>query len=257
MIKQLKNYLKYVKKNLSKNTLNQYKFFIISAISTGLLFASPVLSIYWLILMSLYLVYDDSSNVNNLGSIWFSTLAIWYILFTGSMSSITMHYVIIGSENTFELAKLVLEGDIWFKNLCLQTLFIFHALSAKLNVLIYIPILPFTKINKTQNMSGKGEPKKEKSSWFSSKPKEADPNVTKDFGTCQELAKSLNNAPGRFYKSVTTKTRDGERSVTAGQVWVPGVGTFSVCGGTPGHMDPTTMKPNVTKVELPPKESKK
>lgn len=194
IIEQLKNYRNFVKKKLPKNTLNQYKFFIISAISTGLLLASPVFSIFWLIVMSLYLVYDDLSNVKSLGSIWFSTLAIWYILFTGSMSSITMHYVIIGSENTFELAKLVLEGDIWFKNLCLQTLFIFHALSAKLNVLIYIPILPLIKINKTKNMSGKGEPEKEKFSWFASKPKEADPNVTQDFGTCQELAKSLNNA---------------------------------------------------------------
>lgn len=120
----------------------QYKFLIVTFISTGLLFLSPVFSVCWLMLTSFYLIYIDSFNLRDLGKIWFPTLFIWYIIFTQSMSAVTTNYIVIGSDYTFDLTRLMLEKDIWFPNLCFQTVFIFHTFSAKLNTLIYIPILP-------------------------------------------------------------------------------------------------------------------
>ena len=68
----------------------------------------------------------------------------------------------------------------------------------------------------------------------------------KDFEVCGDLADKLKQTAGRFHKTV--KTQDGNRTVVAGETWVPGFGIFSYCSGMPSsatkHLDPNNKIPS-------------
>ena len=83
---------------------------------------------------------------------WIAKFMIWYLIFTQCMSDLIESVIIIDGEHTFPLLGKMGSGELYFENLCYQTVFIFHILAGKLNTIIYIPIAQiFTKIPRTQN----------------------------------------------------------------------------------------------------------
>lgn len=159
MFKNLKQIVKNLK-SLQLNGLIQsttkilelYKNHMILGVSVGLLFLSPTLSIAWLFFTNIYLIYLNGFNLRDIGKIWIITFMVWYLIFTQCMSNLVEGVIIIGGEHTFSLLEKMDNGELYFENLCYQTVFIFHTLAGKLNTIIYIPIVPvFTKIPKTQN----------------------------------------------------------------------------------------------------------
>jgi hypothetical protein len=112
---------------------------VICTISLFLLVQSPILSILWLIISTLYLLYIHSYK--DISKIWGFTIGIWYLIFTISLSEIT---ILIGFENTTVIIDYLLDNNFLFENLCFQTVYIFDALSAKLGFSIYIPAVVFS-----------------------------------------------------------------------------------------------------------------
>ena len=111
--------------------------FGISIISLFLLIkTSPVFSILWLCIPTLYFLYIR--KYKDIFKIWGFTLGIWYLIFSTSLSEIT---IIIGFENTKMIINYLLDNDFLFENLCFQTVYLLDALSAKLGFSIYIPAL--------------------------------------------------------------------------------------------------------------------
>jgi hypothetical protein len=107
----------------------------ISVISIFLLVqCSPILSLLWLGISTLYFVYIR--NYKPISKIWGFTIGVWYIIFTTSLSEIT---ILIGFDNTKIIINYLLENTFLFENLCFQTVYILDALSAKLGFSIYIP----------------------------------------------------------------------------------------------------------------------
>ena len=159
MLKKLEQILKKLKSlqldGLIQRTtkiLELYKNYIIFGVSVSLLFLSPTLSIAWLFFTNICLIYFDGFNLRDIGKMWIATFMMWYLIFTQCMSGLVEGVIIIGGEHTFPLLEKMDSGELYFRNLCYQTVFIFHTLAGKLNTIIYIPIVPiFTKIPRTQN----------------------------------------------------------------------------------------------------------
>lgn len=131
---------------------------------------SPIFSLLWLSISTLYFLYIRSYK--DISKIWGFTIGIWYLIFTTSLSEIT---ILIGFENTTVIINYLLDNNFLFENLCFQTVYILDALSANLGFSIYIPAVVnifsfFSKLfkNKKTGCSGKGDSgEKKKSSWFS------------------------------------------------------------------------------------------
>jgi hypothetical protein len=255
MLKNLKQILKNLK-SLQLDGLIQsitrklelYKNYVISGISISLLILSPTLSITWLFFTNIYLIYLNGFNLRDIGKVWIPTFTCWYLIFTQCIGDLVNNYIIIGENHTYELLRLMLINDIWFENLCFQTVYLLHILSAKLNTVIYIPILPIIKLPKTFNADNENSEKKATNSWSSGWwSRESKPTQTqKDFEVCKDLADKLKQTAGRFHKTV--KTQDGDRTVVAGETWIPGFGNFSYCSGMPSfaakHVDPDNKIPS-------------
>jgi hypothetical protein len=174
MFKNLKQILKNLKSlqldglsQLITKKLELYKNYIISGISISLLILSPTLSITWLFFTNIYLIYLNGFNLRDIGKVWIPTFTCWYLIITQCMGDLVNNYIIIGENHTHELLRLMLINDIWFENLCFQTVYLLHILSEKLNTVIYIPILPFIKLPKTFNADNEGSKKKATNSWWS------------------------------------------------------------------------------------------
>lgn len=249
IVKDLKSFLKANSLQLTTKTLEFYKNYIIFGISVSLLFLSPTLSIVWLFLTNIFLIYLNSFNLRDLGKIWLATLMMWYFIFTQCMSGLVEGVIVIGGEHTFSLLEKMGHGELYFKNLCYQTVFIFHTLAGKLNVLIYIPIIPiFTKIPKTQNAGNEtpsdnkntaSKPSDKQSEGFFSRlnpysqaRKKTAKQTKRDFDQCGNLAEQLRKQKGIFHRSATATSNNGTREVTASETWVPFVGVFSNCTGS-------------------------
>jgi hypothetical protein len=137
LIKNLRN--KNVVSYLKKNYLTP-KILGICIISLFLLIQfSPILSLLWLSISTLYFLYIRSYK--NISKIWGFTIGIWYLIFTTSLSEIT---ILIGFENTTVIINYLLDNNFLFENLCFQTVYILDALSAKLGFSIYIPAVAFS-----------------------------------------------------------------------------------------------------------------
>ena len=241
----LKNF-KQILKNLEFLQLNHFfkKNYIISGISISLLTLSPTLSIAWLFFTNMYLIYLNGLNLRDIWKVWIPTFTCWYLIFTLCMGDLVNDYIIVGENQTQELLRLILINNIWFENLCFQTVFLLHILSEKLNIIIYIPILPLIKLPKTFNAGNEDSERKATNNWWSRKPKPTQAET--DFDVCKDLADKLKKARGTFYKTV--KTQDKGRTVVAGEAWIPCVGNFTYCSGMPPssakHIDPGNKIPN-------------
>jgi hypothetical protein len=133
-MKDLRNKLKNVLDYLQKNYFTP-RIIGISIISLILLIKlSPILSLVWLNISTLYFMYIGSYK--DIYKIWSFTIGIWYLIFSTSLHEIT---ILIGFENT-EIIIIYMSGsDLMFESLCFQTVLILDALSAKIGFSIYIP----------------------------------------------------------------------------------------------------------------------
>jgi hypothetical protein len=132
--KDLKHNLQNVLNYLQKNYCTP-RFIKISIISLILLIKfSPILSLVWLSIITLYDLYIGVYK--DIFKIWIFTIGIWYLIFTTSLSDIT---ILIGFEHTKVIINYLLDNDFMFETLCFQTVYILDGLSAKLGFSIYIP----------------------------------------------------------------------------------------------------------------------
>jgi hypothetical protein len=186
---------------------------------------SPIFSILWLSVVSLYFLYIRSYK--DISKIWGFTLVMWYLIFTTSLSEIT---ILIGFDNTKVIINYLLDNNFLFENLCFQTVYILDALSAKLGFSIYIPavinIFSFlAKLFDNKKSGCSEEPKK--ASWFSSSDKAEKSQSEEEMSKCETLARDLEKCRSMFHSS--NSTTDGNRTVTYSKTWVPGFGKINSC----------------------------
>jgi hypothetical protein len=136
LIKKLRN--KNVFSSFFKKYLTPKNFICIISLFLLVQF-SPIFSLLWLSMSTLYFLYIRSYK--DISKIWGFTIGIWYLIFTISLSEIT---ILIGFENTTVIINYLLDNNFLFENLCFQTVYIFDALSAKLGFSIYIPAVVFS-----------------------------------------------------------------------------------------------------------------
>lgn len=223
---------------LKKNNKNIFNPLVgICGISSILLITfSPVFSMLWLCMFSLYFLHIR--KYRSIFKIWGFTISIWYLIFSTSLYNIT---ILIGFENTEVIINYLLDNTVFFESLCFQTVYILDALSSKLGFSIYIPsiINIFSVISKlfdndnTECSNEKSLNKKasNSSSWPFSGGNNTKSHGETDMNKCGSLAKSINKCNGFFHKSKSTT--DGERTVTYSETWIPGMGTRTNCHGRP------------------------
>jgi len=95
---------------------------------------SPILSLLWLCISTLYFLYIR--DYKDVFKVWGFTIGMWYFIFTTSLYEIT---ILIGFENTQVVINHLLDNEFIFENLCFQTVYLLDTLSAKLGFSIYIP----------------------------------------------------------------------------------------------------------------------
>jgi hypothetical protein len=118
-----------------KKTYSKPHIIGISIVSLFLLVqCSPILSLLWLSISTFYFLYVR--EYQDIYKIWGLTIGIWYLIFTTSLSQIT---IVIGFDNTKVILNYLLDNTFLFENLCFQTVYMLDALSAKLGFSIYIP----------------------------------------------------------------------------------------------------------------------
>jgi len=232
-----RNLISYLKKNYITRITG------ICVISIFLLvLISPVFSLLWLCIPTLYFLYMH--NYKNIFKIWGFTIGIWYLIFTTSLYEVT---ILIGFENTTLIINYLLDNHFLFENLCFQTVYILDDLSAKLGVSIYIPaiinIRYVSKLfrNNPTGCSGKedsDEKEKEKNNsywWWRSNPKKSQSEA--DMSQCETLAKQLEETRRwfRFNMHSSNSTSDGERTVTYNRTWVPFYGVYNSCYSRPAN----------------------
>jgi hypothetical protein len=229
--KIIKKFISYFFKNWKTKHI-----LVICTISLFLLVQSPILSILWLIISTLYLLYIHSYK--DISKIWGFTIGIWYVIFTTSLSEIT---ILIGFEQTEVVFFYIMGNSFLFENLCLQTVIILDTLSSNLGIHIWVPGIPnifklFAKFLKgpRTGCSGKGDSgEKNKSSWFSlGKPKKSQGEL--DMSICQDLAKIVAERNPWIYGSHSFT--DGARTIKYSMVKTPIWGIYSFCFGTPADV---------------------
>jgi hypothetical protein len=203
---------------------------IICFISLFLLIASsPILSLLWLSLPTVYFLYGR--NHKNILKIWGFTICSWDCIFTTSLSEIT---ILIGFENTEVIINYLLNNNVMFETLCFQTVYILDFLSAKLGFPLYIPsIINFFSVflklfkNDKPKCSGKGKPNAS-SSWWGKSSRESEGE--KSLERCKILEKDVRESGSiipSFHKSKSTT--DGKTTTTYSQTWVPFIGKVINC----------------------------
>ena len=198
---------------------------------------SPIFSLIWLCLPSLYFLYKR--NYRDFFNIWAFTLFLWHSIFTFIFLDFGP-IIIIGGDHTKELIDYLLLNDetLWFKGLCYQTIYIFDALSQKIGFLICIPII--FPIKKTDCMDDDSSSKKstdnssqsnKNTGWFGGESK-GTKTAREDFNQCGNMAGAMKRSGLNFFtKSATEISEDGKRSVTASQTYVPFFGYMNDCKG--------------------------
>ena len=189
-----------------------------------LIFMSPILSLLWLCICTLYFLYIY--NYKNIYKIWVITIGVWYLIFSTSLSEIT---ILIGGENTKLVINYLLLHNVIFENLCFQTVYILDILSSKFGFSIYIPSLVnfffslFKFFGFGNGKTGCSTERKKSQS-------------EKDMEKCPDLARQVNDARkwneglGRFHRKA--KKTDGDRTIHYSETWIPFVGTFPHCTST-------------------------
>lgn len=197
---------------------------------------SPVLSILWLCIPTLYFLYIR--NYRSIFKIWGFTIGIWYLIFSTLLSNIT---ILVGFENTKVILNYLSDNPVLFKSFCFQTVYLLDALSSKLGFSIHIPaiinifgaLFKFFNNDSTEcsNAENSSDKKNDSSSFWSSFG--GDSSTSKksqseiDMSRCESLARELEKTTGIFYSS--TSTTDGKRTLTYSKSWIPGFGVKNVC----------------------------
>ena len=241
--KFLNNSNNETKKNLTNKIIKKFisYFFknwktmhilVICTISLFLLVQSPILSILWLIISTLYLLYIHSYK--DISKIWGFTFFMWYLIFTISLSEIT---ILIGFEQTGVVLCYLMSDSFLFESLCVQTVIILDSLSSNLGIHIWVPGIPnifklFAKFLKgpRTGCSGEGEPGGRKPYWFSSgKPKKSQSEL--DMLICQNLAKIVAERDPWIYgsHSYTDRARTIQYFTAKLPIW----GIYSFCFAKP------------------------
>ena len=233
-------------KNLKTNIFNTNNFLIkhyiitISFISYFFLIVySPIFSLMWLCLPSLYFLYN--LNYKDFFWIWGITLFIWHFIFTFIFLDFGP-IIIIGGDHTKKLIDYLLLNDanLWFTGLCYQTIYIFDLVSQKTGFLICIPLaFPIKKTSCMPNDNNNTpKPKKSWYEWGTAEPEPAKQDfperkkgwlgreivepAKEDFQLCANMVDQMErHSINRFTKSHTRVSRDGKRTVTASQTYVP------------------------------------
>ena len=159
----LSEQFKYFKNNIF-NILIKHYIITISLISYFLLIVySPIFSVIWLCLPSLYFLYK--LNYKDFFSIWGITLFIWHSIFTFIFLDFGPT-IMIGGDYTKKLLDYLLlnDGNLWFTGLCYQTVFIFDFFSQETGFLICIPVL--FPLKKTYCMPNNNNTPERKKGWF-------------------------------------------------------------------------------------------
>ena len=220
IVKNLKTYIFN-----TNNFLRKHYIIIISLISYYLLIVySPIFSVIWLCLPSLYFLYKR--NYKDFFSIWGITLFIWHSIFTFIFLDFGPT-IIIGGDYTKKLLDYLLlnDGTLWFIGLCYQTVYIFDFFSQETGFLICIPVLfPLKKTscmpnNTQQNNPQQNRTPERKKGWFG---REVVEPAKDDFKQCASMADKMQRHNfNKFTKSHTEISKDGKRSVTASETYVP------------------------------------
>ena len=95
---------------------------------------SPLLSLLWLFVTTLYYLY--TKNFKDIIKVWVFTIGVWYLIFSVSLSD--MH-ILIGYEHTEILFRYLITHRVFFSRLCFDSVYLLHLLSAFLGFPIYIP----------------------------------------------------------------------------------------------------------------------
>ena len=198
--------MKLVKKNISIIS-------ILIAVFLLIVF-SPIFTIIWLCLPSVYFLYQH--NYRNFFNIWVVTLLIWHSIFTFMFLDFGP-IITIGGNHTKELINYLLNDQtIWFSGVGYQTIYIFDAFSQKIGFLIYIPVV--FPILKTDNSPS--SPNKNKG-WFDGGDKQKK-DVEKDFNQCGSLLPYMTyDGINVLTKSYSKISEDGKRVVTASRTYMP------------------------------------
>lgn len=249
----MRDQIKTILYTIFKNNLSIKKKYILTPIAGVsfvslilLIFFSPVYSIMWLVVSSLWFLYEK--NYKSIYKIWFITFTVWYLIFTTTLAEIP---ILIGFNHTKVVLIYLIQNDVLFANLCFQTVVILDIVSSKLGFPIYIPafinmikaILDFFKPKPSSTACGKKEDpdssqqKSEKqsssgwSSFWKSSPTRGDDAIM-DSEQCLELAKQLKRTESTIHGNfhIDTKT-NGERTSEQISIKVPYVDHFSFCFG--------------------------
>lgn len=114
---------------------------------TLLLFVSPVLGVYWLVLVTLFFIIKD--NYKNIFIVWGVFFSIWYFFFIIIFLDFESR-ILIGGDHTLKIMlhlcdKYSIYSVSWyikpFESFYFQTGFLLDQLSIKLGFPVYVPSL--------------------------------------------------------------------------------------------------------------------
>lgn len=190
-----------------------------------LLVTSPIFSLLWLLVPTAYFLWD--CNYKDISRIWGFTFGIWYLIFTTSLSGIT---ILIGFENTKVIINYLLNNNLMFENLCFQTVYILDFLSAKVGFPLYIPAIIniFSFLGKDRPQCSGEENSNTPSFWWNKPARKSEGEETLE--KCQILEKEIRKSESiipNFHKSKSTT--DGSETTTYSETWVPFIGKIINC----------------------------
>ena len=114
---------------------------MVNLISFLLLLVSPLVSLFWLLLPTLY--FFEERNYKDLFKIWVFTLITWYFIFTLCLTCLTVTPIVIGSLDTILLLdymEIHIE-ELMCKNLCFKTVYYLDFISCRCGFSFHIPVL--------------------------------------------------------------------------------------------------------------------
>jgi hypothetical protein len=209
-----------------------------------LLWLSPIILVYWLILFTLFLKYLNLLTWNSFVRTWLPIFTLWYLILIVDLGKYSP--IIIGPGYTEELLGKVFYNGLYFERICLSTILTLHMVSSFLGFPIIIPVIfnIFKRISYT-DCQGDDKPKPSKPTdsirsrgWFGglgggTKNKTQNQKDTK---ICSKLADEMAKTEYRnpLYQYKTMDSEDGKRTSHNLSVRVPGfgLGPINICATT-------------------------
>ena len=150
---KIKNNLKFILHNF----LIPYSWIFNFVISLFLLWFSPMILVFWLILFTICLKYLKKLTWNSFIRTWLPIFTLWYLILIINLGKYSP--IIIGRGYTEALIGKALYDGIYFERICFSTILILHMLSSFLGFPIIIPVVfnIFKKIPPTTKCQGDEE----------------------------------------------------------------------------------------------------